>query len=100
MPLRCIGCNTTLPPGAAACPHCGRPAPPRSALARQKDIDATQFITLAPGALLPDDLAESPAPDAPPPAAVRPRLALAIVLGVLAGALVVLAAVALSRARH
>ena len=47
MPPRCIKCLTTLMPDATVCPKCGRPAPPKSALTQQRDIDATQFIRLA-----------------------------------------------------
>ncbi len=104
MPPRCIGCLTPFMPGATACPNCGRPAPSTSALTKQKDLDSTQFIRIAPGDLLPED--DLPADfDAPPPLVPRPgsgrrSLVLAVVLGLLAGAFLLLVMVALSRARH
>lgn len=82
-------------PGATACPQCGRPAPPKSALTEQKDIDATQFISLPPGALLPEER------EPPAPAGTRRRpLLLAVALGLLAGALLLLVIISLTHARH
>lgn len=87
-------------PRATVCPKCGRSAPPKSTLTQQKDLDTTQFIRLAPGELLPEDDPLSN-PGAPPrPAAGRRPLVLAVVLGLLAGALLLLVMVGLSRARH
>ncbi len=100
IPPRCIKCLTILMPDATACPQCGRPAPPKSALTQQRDIDKTQFIRLAPGELLPEDDKPS-VPGAPSrPVAGRRPLVLAMVLGLLAGALLLIVMVGLSRARH
>lgn len=99
MPLHCIKCLTTLMPDATACPSCGRPAPPKSVLTQQGDIDKTQFIRLAPGELLPED--EPPILNpAPRPFVSRRSLILAVMLGLLAGAFLLLVTVGLSHVRH
>lgn len=105
MPPRCIKCLTTLMPDASACPSCGRPAPPKSVLTQQRDIDKTQFIHIAPGDLLPEEMlpAEPAAPPPPPvmaPAVSRRSLVLAVLLGLLAGAFLLLVMAGLSHARH
>lgn len=94
MPLHCIKCLTTLMPDATACPSCGRPAPPKSVLTQQHDIDKTQFIRLAPGERLPENEPVSAPTDR------RRSLVLAVVLGLLAGAFLLLMMANLSHARH
>ncbi len=94
MPPRCIKCLTALTPGTSSCPNCGRPAPPKSAFTQQKEIDTTQFIRLAPGELL----SEEP-PPAPTGASHRPLL-LAVVLGLLAGALLLFVLVSFTHTWH
>ena len=93
MPPRCIKCLTTLMPDATACPNCGRPAPPKSALAQERDMDKTQFVQIAPGELL------SKEPPAPSGTHRRP-LMLAVALGLLAGALLLVVIISLTHARH
>lgn len=103
MPPRCIKCLTTLMPDASACPNCGRPALPKSTLTQEREMDKTQFIRIAPGDLLPeDDLpAEPPSVStATRPAVSRRSLVLAVVLGLLAGAFLLLVMVSLTSARH
>ena len=98
MPPRCIKCFTTLMPNADACPNCGRPAPPKSALTQERDMDRTQFVHIAPGDLLPED--KLPEDKLPVQAAVRRSLILAVLLGLLAGALLLLVMANLPHARH
>ncbi len=104
MPSRCIKCFTALMPDAVACPNCGRPAPLKSALTQEREMDKTQFVQISPGDLLPeDDLPGGPPPVfklGTRPAVSRHSLILAMVLGLLAGAFLILVMVGLSHARH
>lgn len=102
MPPRCIKCLTTLMPDADVCPRCGGPAPPKSALTQQRSIDKTQFIQIAPGEVPPgyEKPAQAVAPPVPPPAISRRSLILAVVLGLLAGAFMLLVMANLSHTRH
>ncbi len=65
-----------------------------SALTQQRDLDKTQFVHIAPGDLLPEDEPLTRT------AASRRWLVLAVVLGLLAGAFLLLMMVNLSHTRH
>ena len=105
MPPRCIKCLSALIPNATVCSKCGWPVPAQSALTQQKNLEKTQFVQLPPSDLL-SEAKESSSPAAVPasPAAASPisrlSLALALLLGLLAGALLLLLMAGFTHARH
>ena len=110
---RCRACQLPLPPDAAACPRCGlevgeaapppKPMPPtvrdfRRPTSRPEEM--TQIVELPVGSLLPHDPPAAPAASPPPEKADHRAVALAIGLGLLTGALVILLIAGIVRSRQ
>jgi len=103
-----------LPDAATACPRCGlevpdaapppKPPPPKPLAPFRRSTSApnemTQIVEVSPEDLLPSARPAAPAAMPPPERADRRGIALAICLGLLAGALVLLLLAGIVRSRQ